>query len=421
MPTKKNNTLPHELNHLIFCSFVPVGLEDYVQYFQNNFDEFTYLKWKFPHSKGSIKSSLIKYKNGNKIVDNHLFSAENFQNKYLYFSLLPFNYLIYMYQALVSFWRRKNRTRQIFIGVNYFCAFCGILLKKLGKVDVVIYRVMDFFPLPPKGIYRILNRFFYMIDKFCLKNSDYIWFTTEGHIVGREKYGYFNRNQHNFKMIPLGLDTSKFASKPVNEQNRYSLVYCGVISRYHMLDLLFEVIQDLKKDFNSIRLNLIGSGPDEAYFEELAKKMGLQSDIVFHGFVEEGDRFRSLMSNNILGIAFYRNEENYMKYTEPAKVKNYLSFGVPAIVSRVPLIANELDEKRVCFAVNNEKEEIVGIIKRFILDRNLQEEYKANICEYIKTIDVNKLLDYTIRTTFEELGISRKETESTSIGQVHYV
>lgn len=405
-------------NQLIFCSFVPVGLEDYVQYFINNFDEFTYLKWKFPHSKGSMKSLLIEYKNGKKIEENNLFSTASFQDKYLYFLLLPFSYLIYIYQALTSFWCRKNRTQLIFIGVNYFCTFCGILLKKMGKVDFVIYRVMDFFPLPPKGIYRYLNRFFYMIDKFCLKNSDYIWFTTEGHIVGREKYGYFNRNRYDYKIIPLGLDSSKFVSKSINEKNRYSLVYCGVISRYHMLDLLFEIIQDLKKDFNNIRLNLIGSGPDEAYYEELAKKMDLQSNIVFHGFVEEGDRFKTLMSDNILGIAFYRNEENFMKYTEPAKVKYYLSFGVPAIVSKVPLIANELDEKRVCFAVNNKKEEIVGIIKRFISDQNLQKEYKANIHEYVKTVDINRLLDNVIRTTFEELKIYQKRKELASNGRI---
>jgi glycosyltransferase involved in cell wall biosynthesis len=411
--------LSSKATRLIFCSFVPVGLEDYVQYFIDNFHEFAYLKLKFPHSKGSMRSALIRYKNRQKIEERYLFSAKSFQKKYLYFSSLPFHYLIYFYQVLASFWREKNRNHQVFIGVNYFCTFCGILLKKIGRVDVVIYRVMDFFPLPPTGIYRFLNRFFYIIDEFCLKNSDYIWFTTEGHIVGREKYGYFNRNEHHYQIIPLGLDTSKFTSKPINEQNRYSLVYCGVISRYHMLDLLFEVIQDLKKDFSNIRLNLIGSGPDEAYFKESAKNMDLEDNIVFHGFIEEGERFKAIMSDNILGIAFYRDEENFMKYTEPAKVKYYLSFGVPAIVSKVPLIADELDEKRVCFAVNNEKKEIVEIIKRFISDPTLQEEYKTNIREYVKTVDVRTLLDKTISATFEELGVFQ-EAESISIGQMRY-
>lgn len=391
---------------LIFCSFVPVGLEDYVQYFISNFSNFTYLKWKFPHSRGSIKSSLTNYSDGQKIKERYLLSFVPFQKKYMYFFSLPLNYLIYLQQALSSFWRRKDRDTTVFVGENYFCTFCGILLKKAGRVDFVIYRVMDFFPLPPSGLYRYLNRFFYVIDKFCLKNSDYIWFTTEGHIVGREKYRYFNRDEYCYKIIPLGIDSRKFISKPISEKNKYSLVYCGVISRYHMLDLLFEVIQDLKEDFSEIQLNLVGSGPDETYFKELSKKMNLQDNIVFHGFVEEGDRFKEIMANNILGIAFYRNEENFMKYTEPAKVKYYLSFGVPALVSKVPLIANELDKKRVCFAVNNEKDEIVKIVKRFILDSNLQQEYKSNIREYVKTVDINKLLGDTISATFKELKIS---------------
>jgi hypothetical protein len=85
-----------------------------------------------------------------------------------------------------------------------------------------------------------------------------------------------------------------------------------------------------------------------------------------------------------------------------------LSFGVPALVSKVPLIAYELDQKRVCFAVNNEKEEIVKIVKRFILDPALQQEYKANIREYVKTVDINKLLANTITATFKELRISQQ-------------
>jgi glycosyltransferase involved in cell wall biosynthesis len=201
-------------------------------------------------------------------------------------------------------------------------------------------------------------------------------------------------------MIPLGINTKKFVFKPVSQRNRYSLVYCGVISRYHMLDLLFEVIRELKNDFPNIKLNMIGSGPDEMYFKELSKDMNLEENILFYGFLEEGDVLTSIMVDNILGIALYRDEENYMKYTEPAKVKYYLMFGLPVIVSKVPPIAVELDEKKVCFAVSNDKEEIVYLIKKFIQDINLQEEYLTNICNYVKTVDINKLLDTALRKTF---------------------
>jgi len=221
-----------------------------------------------------------------------------------------------------------------------------------------------------------------------------VWFTTEGHIIGREKYGYFDRKSCPYVLIPLGLDVSKFACvDKLDKKASHSLVYCGVVSRYHMLDLVFEVLADLKKDIPQILLNLIGSGPDLDYYRELSKKKGLERNVIFHGFVEDGPEFSSLMSNNLLGIALYKDEEDFMKYTEPAKVKHYLSFGVPALVSDVPKVARELDRKRVCFAVKNDKSEIVKVIKDYFLNAKLQKEYKDNIKNFVHTIDINKMLN----------------------------
>jgi len=388
----------------IFCSFFPVGLEDYVSYFKKKFNDFIYLKWKFPHSKDEKAYSCLQFfSKGRAVHKKKLFSFSVATNKFLYFLLLPINYLIYFYQAIFILGsgeiRKSSHKKTIFMGVNYFCAFCGIILKKIGKVDFVIYRVMDFFPLPPRGIYRYLNRIFYMLDKYCLENCDSIWFTTEGHIIGREKYGYFDRRKYNYQVIPLGINTKEFISMPISKRDKFSLVYCGVVSRYHMLDLVFEVISELKKSFNEIKLNVIGSGPDLKHFEKLAKRKELENNIIFHGFLEESEKFRGLMANNILGIALYRNEEDFMKYTEPAKVKHYLSFGVPAIVSRVPAIAEELDRKKICFAVNNDKDEIVRVVKKFILDKKMQKEYIKNIKKFVKKMDIYELLDNTFSRT----------------------
>lgn len=382
-----NNSKPVDF---IFCSFSPVGFEDYVTFFKGRFDNFTYLKFKFPHSKGNIKSA---------INEKEIFSLPGVSNKTLYFTLLPWNYLLLFLQALILLWKRKTSNKRIFMGVNHMCTFYGLLLKKFGRVDFVIYRVTDFFPLPKSGPYRTLNRIFYIIDRFCLKYSDSVWFTTKGHILGREKYGYFNRKQRDYEIIPLGLNIKKFVNKQVTINNRYSLVYCGVVSRYHMLDLMFEVMNNLKKDFSKVKLNLIGTGPDEDYFKKLSKKLGLQKNVIFHGFVPEGEKFTNLMSNNILGIALYKDEEDFMRYTEPAKVKYYLSFGVPAIVSDVPKIAKELEKVKVVFAVKNDARFITEVIKKYILDYKLQESYKKNIENFVHTVDIYKMLEEKIEKT----------------------
>jgi anaerobic magnesium-protoporphyrin IX monomethyl ester cyclase len=387
-------------SELIFCSFVPVGLDDYADYFIKNFKRVVYLKWKFPHSKGNISSEIIKYQEGKKISEKKLFSLPTLSNKFFYFSILPVNYLIYFAQSIICLRKIRKNEKRIFFGINYFCTFCGIILKKIDRVDFVIYRVMDFFPLPPKGAYRILNRIFYAIDEFCLKNADSIWFTTEGHIIGRENYGYFDRKKYNYLMIPLGINPEKFSIAPASTDNP-SLVYCGVISKYHSLDLLFSVLKELKNRFENIQLKIIGSGPDEEYFKNLAKKMGLDESIVFYGFLEEGEILRKTISESNLGVALYKDEENFMKYTEPAKVKFYLSFGIPSIISDVPVIAKEMHETGVSFKVKNEKEEIVRVIEDFLKDVEKQKACKQKIAEFIKEVNINNLLDRYFKKTFE--------------------
>jgi glycosyltransferase involved in cell wall biosynthesis len=391
----------------IYCSFVPVGLEDYVEYFKANFKNFVYLKWRFPHNKGKV-STISTHKNGKLGYEAKIYALPVFSNKLLYFLFLPLNHFIYLVQAIGYLWTRPANTTRVFMGINYYCAFCGIILKKLGRVDYVIYRVMDFFPLPKSGIYRTLNKLFYVFDKFCLKNADSIWFTTEGHIAGREKYGYFDRTKANYQMIPLAVKLDKFVSTKVTN---HDIIYCGIISKYHMMDMVFEVIEKLTKDFPDVKLKIIGSGPDEDYFKKLASDKKMEKNVIFYGFVDEGPKFNELMSNSALGIALYKDEENFMKYTEPAKVKYYLNFGVPVIVSDVPKIARELDKLKVAYCVKNNANDIAKTIKSYFNNSAMQNEYKKNIEKFIKTIDVNYLLEKNFNETFAKFKIDWRKND----------
>ena len=388
----------------VFCSFFPTGLEDYVNFFKEKFDNFVYIKFKFPHSRDPKAYSVIQiYSHGKLKNTKRLFSFSLVNRKLFYFLFLPINYLIYFLEAIFSlnfFPSNEKKGKVVFMGINYFCAFCGIILKRLGKVDFVIYRVMDFFPLPASGPYCLLNRIFYILDEFCLRNADSIWFTTEGHIIGREKYGYFDRGKYHYQMIPLGLDIEKFFSSPLKERKQNSLVYCGVVSKYYLLDLIFEALKDLGKEFNELRFHIIGSGPDLDYYKDLACKKGLEDVVFFHGFMEESREFRNIMESSLLGIALYKDEENFIKYTEPAKVKYYLSFGVPSIVSKVPEIAKELDRRKVCFAVNNNESEITRKISEYFSNRAMQVKYINNINNFVKEIDIRELLERTLIKTF---------------------
>lgn len=387
-------------------SFSPVGLDDYVTYFRRKFKNFIYFRWRFPHSSNGASGKLIHYENEDEISVKNLDNLPIVKNRILYFATLPFHYFFYLLQALWYLRRRSNdKSYRVLMGVNYYCTFCGLLLKKLGAIDAVIYRVMDFFPLPPSGPYRFFNWLFYKFDRFCLTHSDEVWFTTEGHIIGREKYGYFDRNERRYRLIPLGVNASEYVDLPLSIKGKHSLVYCGVVSSYHMLDVLFDLVDRLRYNFSDIRLNIIGDGPDLPRYKALCNALMLSDRVIFHGFLEEGEKFRRIMCDNALGIAFYRDEENFMKYTEPAKVKYYLNFGVPALVSKVPRIAVELETQGVAIAVSNDIEIIVKQVSEFLRDQTVQDKYRYRISEYVKEIDIFHMLDDLVNRFIIEANI----------------
>jgi hypothetical protein len=135
----------------------------------------------------------------------------------------------------------------------------------------------------------------------------------------------------------------------------------------------------------------------------LCEKDGLNDNVVFWGYMAEDNKFSELMANNTLGIALYKDEENFMKYTEPAKVKYYLNYGIPAIVSKVPKIADELDCQKVAFAVENHKDEIVKVVIEYVENLDKQKEYKENIKRFMQTVEVSYLLNDRLEKTLSKL------------------
>jgi glycosyltransferase involved in cell wall biosynthesis len=166
-----------------------------------------------------------------------------------------------------------------------------------------------------------------------------------------------------------------------------------------MLELAFEAIKVLSKKYKDLKLKIIGSGPDINYYKKLAVDMKITNNVIFFGFMKNGIEFNKLMSTSNLGLAFYKDEEDYIRYTEPAKIKYYFSFGIPAIVSDVPATVNELKEKKLAFIVKNNSNNIAKTIDEYFLNEKMQKIYKTNVKKYLKEIDINKILDESFRKT----------------------
>ncbi len=72
--------------------------------------------------------------------------------------------------------------------------------------------------------------------------------------------------------------------KPLpNVVKEYDLIYVGLISAYKRLDLMVEVIAEIKKKLPNIKLLIVGDGPLRFKIEQLIKQHNLENNIQLYG------------------------------------------------------------------------------------------------------------------------------------------
>ncbi len=126
-------------------------------------------------------------------------------------------------------------------------------------------------------------------------------------------------NMRYTNVVAPGVDTTAFNPNVNGSRIRQKLgledipllVHVGRVSKEKNLELIFRAIPHIKKEKPDVKLMVVGDGPAKSYYEDLAKQMKLESDIIFTGFVPDaelpqyfaaGDAFVIASSFETLGI-----------------------------------------------------------------------------------------------------------------------
>jgi glycosyltransferase involved in cell wall biosynthesis len=78
------------------------------------------------------------------------------------------------------------------------------------------------------------------------------------------------------------------------------LLYVGRFSEEKNVKILIRALRKLKNDFSEIKLNLVGSGPEEEKLKKMVKRFGLEKNIQFLGHLKREEIFSLYQSHKIL-------------------------------------------------------------------------------------------------------------------------
>lgn len=305
---------------------------------------------------------------------------------------LPGAFLYFKDFLYTMIWILKSNTKfDYYIGADNFDAFCGLILQKLGRVDKVIFYCIDY--VPRRFQNSMLDWLYHFFDKACLTHCSVVWNVSKNMAQAREKFkGLKAENCARQIVVPLGIWHDRIPKISLEEKDKNTLIYMGHLLEKQGVDMVIRSIPCIKRKIPDIKFIIIGTGNYESSLINLVKELKLDKNVIFTGYVESHKEVERRISEGTIGMALYKPvESNYSYFADPGKIKNYLSAGLPVILTNVPPIARELVIKKCAFVVEYEEKDVCKKITNLLLDRKLLKCYSRNAIDFAKSYDWNSV------------------------------
>ena len=160
-------------------------------------------------------------------------------------------------------------------------------------------------------------------------------------VITDKLQNFFSTYNNKIKKILTIVDTDFFIVKPNPVYHFPYIAYCGTMSGdKDGVPILIRSFAKLTKHFPNHKLLLIGNSSDKVTFTSICRiidELEIQEKVVFTGFVKRVEMPHLLGNADLLVVSKPDNEQNSANF--PIKIGEYLSTGVPIVVTKVGEIA----------------------------------------------------------------------------------
>jgi len=300
---------------------------------------------------------------------------------------LPDPFIYFKDFAYTLIWTVKSRKRfDILVGVDPLNCFAGIFLNKIKRTRKVIMYTIDY--VPKRFHNKSLNWLYHKLDSYCVMHSDQIWNLSPRMATEREKKGVFKDDKQ--IVVPIGVNFNRIKRLPLEKINRKCVVYMGHLRKGQGLELIIQALPKIVKEIPDIKLLIIGTGQLENYLRNMVKELGVSGNVEFKGFIKDHRDVEKLLAKCAVGLATYEPDpDSFTQYTDPSKPKQYMACGLPVIITRVPWIAKEIEEKTMGVVIGYSEHELTDAVIKLLMDDELYGICRENAIRFASKLDWN--------------------------------
>jgi glycosyltransferase involved in cell wall biosynthesis len=239
----------------------------------------------------------------------------------------------------------------------------AVLLFKRKYRLTVIYDMAEVYP----EMYKSMKLYSKRSIKDKILKSPLMSTIYEKSVLGKLDYTFTMIEESRDRLLRLGVAPHKIgivSNTPSKSKVPFDIgehtgrnlriVYVGCITKLRGLDLLLEAVAKfsaMKGSTDGVTLDIIGTGPEKSELVDLCKRLGLNTIVKIHGWLDQADVDRKMSSANI-GVVTYR-VCGHWNHTIPNKIFDYMASGLPVLATPVIPIKRILTEAE-CGVVTRE-------------------------------------------------------------------
>lgn len=262
---------------------------------------------------------------------------------------------------LRGIFRREKRSK---VFVTYHMDLIGQGWKKL------FFKIYNFLTLP-----KIVKQ----ADKIIVSSLDY---ARHGLLVS-----YLAQEPQKFVEVPFGVETEdlgfRVEGKDIRERK---ILFVGGLDKAHYfkgVDILLRAFSLLLGQTSSAswrsQLSIVGDGDLRPYYENLARKLRVEKQIIFLGKLDQGELNKVYPTADVLVLPSIDSSEAY-----GLVVLEAMANGLSIIASDLPGVRTNINSERGCLIKPGDAQALAQSLKELLSDDTRRKKMGENAREWVR-------------------------------------
>ena len=306
------------------------------------------------------------------------------------FKLPLIGYLIDV--GLTFIWTlRFSRGSDLFVGVDPLNGVVGLILRKFRLTKKMIYYTIDYTPIRFSNA--LLNWIYHRLDSLCVRYADETWNVSPKIAEARAEFdGMVGNRYARQHVVPIGVWYDKVKRLPFDQIKKSQLIFVGHLLEKQGVQLVLEALPQIINAIPNFHFLVVGGGEYETTLRSIARTRGVEGYVTFSGWIRDRHKLDMVMADSAVAVAPYdRRKDSFTQYADPTKLKDYLSAGLPIVLTDVPHNAYELEQRNCAVVVPYDAERLASAVVKLMKNDSLLDEYRKNALGFAASLDWHKV------------------------------